>query len=185
MIQEHVYPHWSAQVPIYEGQLQLTRGEAKAAVTLMRQGLDAYRATGATLWSAYFASLLGEALEQDAKSGEALGLLGDQIAVVEETGELWCAAELHRRRGQLLLKGTVPDFAGAEAEFLQAMDIARGQSAKLWELRAAVSLARLWRDQDRKTEALHLLSPIYAWFTEGFNCADLQAAKVLLEELSH
>jgi class 3 adenylate cyclase/predicted ATPase len=184
LIQEHGYPQWSAQVPIYEGQLHLTRGEARAAVTLMRQGLDAYRAIGATLWSAYFASLLGEALEQDGRLDEALSLLEDQIAAVRDTGEVWYAAELHRRRGQLLLKGTVPDFAGAQAEFLQAMDIARGQSARLWELRAAVSLARLWRDQDRKNDAHHLLSPIYAWFTEGFDRADLKAAKLLLEELS-
>jgi predicted ATPase len=81
---------------------------------------------------------------------------------VEETGVLWCAAELHRLRGRQLLKGSVADFAGAEAEFLRAMDIARGQSAKLWELRAAVSLARLWRDQDRNSDAYHLLNPIYA-----------------------
>jgi predicted ATPase len=183
LTQEHGYPHWSALVPIYEGQLQLMRGEATAAVTLMRQGLDALRVIGATLWSAYFASLLGEALEQDGKSGEALSLLEDHIAAVSDTGALWCAAELHRRRGQLLLKGTVPDFAGAQAEFLQAMDIARRQSAKLWELRAAVSLARLWRDQERNSDAHHLLSPIYAWFTEGFDCADLKAAKLLLDEL--
>ena len=78
----------------------------------------------------------------------------------------------------------MPDCAGAEAEFLQAMDIARGQSAKLWELRAAVSLAGLWRDQDRNSDAHRLLSPIYAWFTEGFDCADLKAAKLLLDELS-
>ena len=113
-----------------------------------------------------------------------MSLLEDQIAAVEETGELWCAAELHRRRGQLLLKGPVPDFAGAQAEFLKAMDIARRQSAKLWELRAAVNLARLWRDQDRNSDAHHLLSPIYAWFTEGFACADLKAAKLLLDELN-
>ena len=99
--------------------------------------------------------------------------------------KLVSAAELHRRRGELLLKGTASDFAGAEAEFLQAMDIARRQSAKLWELRAAVSLARLWGGQDRKSDAHHLLGPIYAWFTEGFGCADLKAAKLLLEELSH
>ena len=134
---------------------------------------------------AHFAILLGEALTQDGRLDEALSLLEDHIAAISNTGELCFAAELHRRRGELLLKGTLPDFAGAEAEFLQAMDIARGQSAKLWELRAAVSLARLWRDQDRKSDAYHLLSPIYAWFTEGFACADLQAAKVLLEELSH
>jgi predicted ATPase len=167
LTQEHGYPHWSAQVLIYEGELQLTRGEPRAAVTLMRQGLDAHRATGATILRAHFAILLGEALTQDGRLDEALSLLEDHIAAVSDTGELWCAAELHRRRGQLLLKGTVPDFAGAQAEFLQAMDIAWGQSAKLWELRAAVSLARLWRDQDRKSDAHHLLSPIYAWFTEG------------------
>ena len=184
LTQEHGYPLWSAHVLIYEGQLQLTRGEARLAVTLMRQGIDAYRATGATLLGAHFAILLAEALTQDGRWEEALGLLGDQIAAVEETGELWCAAELHRRRGQLLLKGTVPDFAGAQAEFLQAMDIARRQSAKLWELRAAVSLARLWRDQDRNSDAHHLLNPIYAWFTEGFDCADLKAEKLLLDELS-
>jgi class 3 adenylate cyclase/predicted ATPase len=181
--EEHGYPLWSAHVPIYEGQLQLTRGAARAAVTLMR--LDAYRATGATLSRPHFVTLLAEALAQDDKSGEALSLLDEQITTVGKAGELWYAAELHRRRGELLLKGSAPDFAGAEAEFLQAIDIARGQSAKLWELRAAVSLARLWRDRGRNTDAHHLLRPIYAWFTEGFDSADLKAAKVLLEELSH
>jgi predicted ATPase len=181
---EHGYPQWSAQGQIHEGQLQLRQGQARAVVTLMRQGLDAYRAAGATLLGAHFAILLGEALTQDGRWDEALGLLEDHIAAVSATGELCFAAELHRRRGQLLLKGPVPDFAGAEAEFLQAMDIARRQAAKLWELRAAVSLARLWRDQDRNSDAHHLLSPNYAWFTEGFDCADLKAAKLLLDELS-
>ena len=184
LTQEHGYPVFAAQVPVYEGELLLTRGEANAAVTLMRQGLHAYCATGATSWSAHFASLLCEALTQDGKLEEALSLLDDYIAVVGKTGMHWCAAELHRLRGQLLLKRTAPDFAGAEAEFLQALDIARGQSAKLWELRAAVSLARLWRDQGGNTDARHLLTPIYAWFTEGFDSADLKAAKVLLDELS-
>ena len=184
LTQEHGYPYWSAEVLIYEGQLQLTRGEAGAAVMLMRQGLEAYLATGSTILAAHFAILLGDALTQDERWAEALILLDDQIAAVSATGALWYAAELHRRRGQLLLKGSVPDFAGAEAEFLQAMDIARRQSAKLWELRAAVSLARLWRDQDRKSDAHHLLSPIFAWFTEGFEYADLETAKSLLEELS-
>src|SRR5262249_47582376 len=149
---EHGYPVFSAQVPVYEGELQLTRGEANAAVTLMRQGLHAYRATGATSWSSHFASLLGEALAQDGKLDEALSLLDDYVAVVGNTGMLWCTSDLHRRRGQLLLKGLVPDFVGAQAEFMQAIDIAQGQSAELWELRAAVSLARLLRDQGRNTD---------------------------------
>jgi len=78
----------------------------------------------------------------------------------------------------------VPDFVGAQAEFLKAIDIARGQSAKLWELRAAISLARLWRDQGRYADAHHLLSPIYAWFSEGFGSADLKVARLLLDELN-
>ena len=106
-----------------------------------------------------------------------------QKHVVEETGELWCAAGLHRLRGQLLLKGTVPDFEAAEAEFLKAIDSAQGQSAKLWELRAAVSLAHLWRDQRRHAEARDLLAPIYGWFTEGFDLSDLKNATALLNEL--
>src|SRR5262249_37755771 len=107
LTQEHGYPVFSAQVPVYEGELQLTRGEANAAVTLMRQGLHAYRATGATSWSSHFASLLGEALAQDGKLDEALSLLDDYVAVVGNTGMLWCTSDLHRRRGQLLLKGLV------------------------------------------------------------------------------
>ena len=78
----------------------------------------------------------------------------------------------------------MPDFVGAQAEFLKAIDIARGQSAKLWELRAAISLARLWRDQGRYADAHHLLSPIYAWFSEGFGSADLKVARLLLDELN-
>jgi predicted ATPase len=184
LTQEHGYPQWSALVPIFDGQLQLMRGEARAAVTLLRQGLDARRATGVTLFNANFAIPLVEALHKDGKSGEALALLDEQIVFVEETGEFWCAAGLHRLRGQLLLEGSVPDFAGAQAEFLEAIDIARQQAAKLWELRAAVSLARLWRDQGRHAEARDLVSPVYGWFTEGFDVSDLKIAKALLNELA-
>jgi predicted ATPase len=184
LTKEHGYPQWSALVPIFEGQLQLMRGEVRAAVTLLRRGLDARRATGVTLFNSNFSIPLVEALEKDGKSGEALALLDEQIVFVDETGELWCAAGLHRLRGHLLLNGTVPDIEGAQAEFLKAIDIARGQSAKLWELRAAVSLARLWRDQGRNADAHHLLSPIYAWFTEGFSSADLKVARLLLDKLS-
>jgi class 3 adenylate cyclase/DNA-binding SARP family transcriptional activator len=184
LTQEHGYAQWSALVPTFEGQLRLMRGEVGAAVTLMRQGLDARRATGVTLLNATFAIPLGEALGKDGKSGEALALLNEQIVFVEETGELWCAAGLHRLRGQLLLNATVPDSAGAQAEFLKAIDIARGQSAKLWELRAAVSLARLWRNQGRHAEARDLLAPVYGWFTEGLDVSDLKNAKALLDELS-
>ena len=184
LTQEHGYRVFSTEVPVYEGELQLMRGEATAAVTLMRQGLRAYCATGATSWSGHFASLLCEALAQDGKPDEALSLLDDYIAFIGSTGMRWCAADLHRRRGELLLKGRLPNFARARAEFLQAIDIARGQSAKLWELRAAISLTRLWCDQGRYSDAHDLLGPIYAWVTEGFDSADLKGAKLLFNELS-
>jgi len=184
LTREHGFPQWSALAPIFEGQLQLMRGEVKAAVTLLRQGLAARRATGVTLFNSNFAIPLVEALEKDGKSGDALALLDEQIAFVDETGEFWCAAGLHRLRGHLLLSGTVPDFEGARAEFLKAIDIARGQSAKLWELRAAVSLARLWRDQGRHSDARDLLAPVYGWFTEGFDLSDLKDARGLLNELA-
>jgi class 3 adenylate cyclase/DNA-binding SARP family transcriptional activator/predicted ATPase len=184
LTREHGFPQWSALAPIFEGQLALMRGEVRAAVTLLRQGLAARRATGVTLFNSNFAIPLIEALEQDGKWGEALALLDEQIVFVEETGEFWCAAGLHRLRGNLLLKDTVPDFEAAQAEFLKAIDVARGQSAKLWELRAAVSLARLWRDQGRHAEARDLLAPVYGWFTEGFEVSDLKDARALLDELA-
>ncbi|MFO1111332.1 MAG: BTAD domain-containing putative transcriptional regulator [Bradyrhizobium sp.] len=184
LTREHGYPQWSALVPIFEGHLQLMRGEAREAITLMRQGLDARRANGVTLFNSNFTIPLAEALEKDGKSGEAFALLDEQIAFVKGTGELWCAAGLHRLRGQLLLKGSMPDFAGAQAEFLVAIDIARRQSAKLWELRAAASLASLWRDQGKHGEARDLVASVYGWFTEGFDMSDLENAKALLYDLA-
>jgi predicted ATPase len=97
------------------------------------------------------------------------------------TGPLLLA--LYRRRGELLLKRTVPDLSGAQMQYLQAIDIARSQSAKLWELRAAMSIARLWRNQSKDEQARDLLTPIYSWFTEGFDMRDLKEAKALLDTL--
>jgi predicted ATPase len=123
-------------------------------------------------------------LAKDGKLGEALVLVDEQIGFVEQTGEFWSAPGLHRLRGQLLLDDAAPDIAGAQAEYLEAIDIARRQSAKLWELRAAVSLAHLWRDQGRHAEARDLVAPVYGWFTEGFDLSDLKSAKALLNELA-
>ena len=120
----------------------------------------------------------------DGKQEEALRLLDDDIAAVGKAGRLWCSAELHRRRGQLLLKDTKPNLAQAEAQFQQAIEIARSQSAKFWELRAATSLARLWRDQGKNAEARDLLASVNGWFTKGLDLPDLKEANALLEELS-
>jgi predicted ATPase len=113
---------------------------------------------------------------------EALNELADAIKQVEATHEYWALAEIYRLRGVLLL--ATHDDAEAEHSFTEALTIARRQSAKFWELRAAMSMARLWRDQGRRDEARELLSPIYGWFTEGFDTRDLKEAKALLDELN-
>jgi predicted ATPase len=109
-------------------------------------------------------------------------LLDDALQVVDRTGERWFAAELYRHKGQLLLRQGQSE--AAEELYCRALSIAREQEAKLWELRAAMSLARLRHDQDRPTEARDLLAPVYGWFTEGFDTPDLKEAKALLDELA-
>jgi predicted ATPase len=128
-----------------------------------------------------YIAFLARAYEIAGQMEDALTHLDDALQIVERTGERWLEAELHRQRGQLLLKQGNPE--AAEQLYRKALSIAREQEAKLWELRAAVSLARLRRDQDRHAEARDLLTPIYGWFTEGFDTPDLKDAKALLDEL--
>jgi predicted ATPase len=115
---------------------------------------------------------------------DALDVLTEALSLVESTGERWFEAELHRVRGEAMQQLPDPERLGAEGCFRHAIALAQGQQAKLWELRAAMSLARLWRDQGRRAEAHDLLAPVYGWFTEGFDTADLKNAKALLEELA-
>ena len=117
-------------------------------------------------------------------SGEALKLLDEALARTERLEERWFEADLHRLRGEALLACSPERLSEAEACYHQALAVARSQSARLWELRAATSLARLWRDQGATREAHELLAPVYGWFTEGFDTADLKDAKGLLDELA-
>jgi predicted ATPase len=149
----------------------------------MCQGLSAWRAAGAPA-QADFLAWLAEGYGQRGQSAEGLSLVAEAMAQAHHTGERRHEAELSRLRGELLLHQTYPDAAQVEACFQQALAIARRQQAKSWELRAAVSLSRLWQQQGKRAEAHALLAPIYGWFTEGFDTADLQEAKALLEELS-
>jgi predicted ATPase len=115
---------------------------------------------------------------------EGLTVLAEALAVVEHTGECSWEAELHRLKGELLLARAIPEAQPAEACFQQALTVARRQEAKALELRAAMSLSRLWQHQGKRAEARQLLAPVYSWFTEGFDTADLQEAKALLEALA-
>ena len=157
------------------------QGQGAAGVAQMQQGLAAYRATGAEAKAAVLA-LFAEAYGGSGQAEDGLRLLEVAVAVMVKTGERSDAAELSRIKGALLLQQAVPDVGQAEACFQQALAVARRQQARSLELRAAVSLARLWQQQGRRAEAA-LLAPVYGWFTEGFDTADLQEAKALLAEL--
>jgi predicted ATPase len=148
----------------------------------MRQGLKAHRASGAELHRPYFLSLLAEANREVGQIEEGLALLNEALDTVSKTGERYWEAELHRCRGELLLMQQEQKGEEAEECFRQALDIARHQRAKSLELRAAMSLSRLWQQQGKQGEAYQLLAGIYGWFTEGFDTRDLKEAKVLLEE---
>jgi len=160
------------------------QGQGEAGIAAIRQGLAADLATGSTLYQPYCLGLLAEAYGAGGHPEEGLHSLAEALAVMDTTEVRFSAAELYRLKGALLLQQAVPDAAQAEACFHQALDVAREQQAKSWELRAATSLARLWQSQDKRQEASALLAPVYEWFTEGFDTADLQEAKTLLQELA-
>jgi DNA-binding winged helix-turn-helix (wHTH) protein/class 3 adenylate cyclase/predicted ATPase len=168
---------------IFLGWTLSMQGHAAAGIPQMIQGIAAYRATGAEAGHHYWLGLLAEAYGKAGQINEALTALTEALAVVEKNGECYYEAELDRLKGVLLLGQTVPDVCQAEACFQQALAIARRQQAKSWELRAALSLSRLWQCQGKRAAAYDVLAEVYGWFTEGFNTADLQGAKVLLDSL--
>ena len=130
------------------------------------------------------AVLLAEIEDELGRIGHALAILDDALADAEQTGQHHFDVELYRQRGALLLQKTPNDVAAAEAAFMRAIEVARSQQTRTFELRAAMSLARLWRSQGKPQQARELLAPVYGWFTEGFKTRDLQEAKALLEELA-
>ena len=139
--------------------------------------------TGSKLYRPYYLALLAEAYGQAGQPEAGLTCLAEAVTRVAATEERWWEAEVYRLQGELLLRLPRPDIPQATACFHQALDVARRQQAKALELRAALSLSRLWQQQGKRTEAHELLAPIYGWFTEGFDTADLQEAKAVLEEL--
>jgi predicted ATPase len=150
----------------------------------MRQGLAAWRTTGAEVFRPHYLTLLSAAYGKAGQAEQGLTALTEALEIVKRTGERWWEAELYRLQGELLLARPVKYHAEAETHFHQALDVARRQQAKSLELRAAIGLARLWQRQGKRDAARQLLAEVYGWFTEGFDTADLQEAKALLEELA-
>jgi predicted ATPase len=159
-------------------------GKASDAVQTTTSGIKGYQSTGATAWVPWFLSTLARAYAEIDQLNEALRSVGEALRTTVTTGERWCEAEINRTAGEIALISPLTDIAKSEAYFERALAVARAQQAKSWELRAAMSMARLWRDQGKREEARELLAPIYGWFTEGFDTRDLKEAKALLEELA-
>ena len=128
-------------------------------------------------------SYLGRAYAELGQFDDALRSIGEAIDTIENTKETWFEAEANRIAGEIALQSPKPDATKAQAYFERALSVARAQQAKSWELRAAMSMARLWRDQGKRQQARELLAPIYGWFSEGFDTLDLKEAKALLDEL--
>jgi predicted ATPase len=159
-------------------------GQGEAGLAQLYQGLAAVLATGQIQARPLLLLLLAEAAGHVGQVAEGQRLLAEALAAFETSGRGDLLAEAQRLQGEFLLRQATPDVVQAEICFHQAFDVARRQQAKSWELRTAMSLARLWQHQGKPAEAHALLAPIYAWFSEGFDTADLQEAKALLEELA-
>ena len=159
-------------------------GTAADAVPAITAGLTAYRSTGATAWIPSYLSYLAKAYAELGQFDEAWRYSNEATTAIETTKETWWEADIRRRAGEIALMSPQPDAAKALACFEQALKVARAQQAKSWELRAAMSIARLYRDQGKRQQARDLLAPVYGWFSEGFDTLDLKEAKGLLAELS-
>jgi predicted ATPase len=175
------FPFWGVLGELYRGWVEVKRGDVAEGISLLRSRLATCRAAGSEIGTPHFLALLARACEIAGEIAEALTHLDDALQIVDRTGTRWFAAELNRLKGQLLLRRGHNE--AAEEFYCKALHIAQEQQAKLWELRAAVSLARLRGDHGHRAEARDLLAPVYGWFTEGFDTPDLKEAKALLDEL--
>jgi predicted ATPase/class 3 adenylate cyclase len=176
------FPFYRATGAIFRGWVKAKNADVTEGLSLLRAGSSAYCATGATVWMPLYIALLAGACEIAGQTEEGAARLDQALQLVDRTGERWFAAELDRQRGRLLLRQG--HTGAAEELYRKALGIAREQEAKLWELRVAASLARLWRGQGRRAAARDLLASVYGWFTEGFATPDLKEARGLLGELT-
>jgi adenylate cyclase len=180
---EHSIAYYLAWATIIHGWALAEQGRRVEGIAQMQQGLSALQATGARLRLPYYCALLAEMYGHSEQVEKGLPLIAEAFADMQQTGEHYWEAELYRLKGDLLLANAMTDDTTAEASLHQALEVAHRQQAKSLELRAATSLARLWQFQGKRQAAHDLLAPVYDWFTEGFETADLQDAKALLTEL--
>jgi class 3 adenylate cyclase/predicted ATPase len=181
---EHDLPLWLAAGIFYQGWARWHAGDRESGTAGMREGMAQFRDQGSVWFKPLFGTLLAQAEGQVGRVEAGLAQFGDLQAEIEQTGQHWFDAEMHRQRGELLLRRAPDETAAAEGAFMLSLAVARRQQTKTFELRAATSLARLWRRQGKRDEARDLLAPVYGWFTEGFDTLDLKEARALLNELA-
>jgi len=181
---EKAAPFWKAIGMMNQGWLFAQKGKFADAVQMLTSGILAYRSTEARMWLPLYLSYLAKAHAELGQFDDAWRRVGEAMTGIETTKERWQEAEVHRVAGEIALMSPAAGPAKAEAYFERALTVARKQQAKSWELRAAMSLAQLWRDQGKRDDARNLLAPIYGWFTEGFDTRDLKEAKSLLDTLA-
>ena len=181
--EEQSFPFWQLASTALRGSALAERGPASEGVGAMRESLAAYEAIGGALYGPELHGLLGIGMDRSGQAAEALQAVTDALRKAEQSQDRWWEAELHRLKGELTLALAGDHAAEAEAAFEQAVALARAQQAKSWELRAATSLARLWRHQGRVAQARQLLGEVHGWFTEGFDTADLREAATLIADL--
>ena len=180
----HHFPYWIAHGTVMSGWVRTMEGQREAGMADFHQGLVLCQIIGGNLARTHWLSLLAEVYGNAGQHAAGLTVVEEALTLGDKNGEQFYRAELYRLKGELLLGRSMAQTGEAEACLQQALAVARRQQAKAWELRAAMSLARLWQQQGKRVEARELLGPVYGWFTEGFDTADLQEAKALLEELA-
>jgi len=179
---EHRIPYWFAWGPILRGWALTEQGQRPEGKKQLRQGLAAYSATGAEIGRPVFLGLLAEAYLKGRQATKGLAVVAEALDMVHRTGDSFGEPELHRIKGELLSALSSNSYPEAESCFRQALDVSRRQNAKSFELRAAMSLSRLWQKQGREAEARDLLGSVYGWFTDGFDSPDLVEAGMMLDQ---
>ena len=184
LVDEKKALHWKGQSMAVRGWLFCLGGRASDAIPTIVAGITEYRSTGAHTFLPTLLSSLASAYAEMGKFEDAQRCIAEALVAIETTKEKWFESDINRLAGEIALKSPALNATAAEAYFQRALAVARQQQAKSWELRAAMSMARLWRDQGKRDEARELLAPVYGWFTEGFDTHDLKDAKALLDELA-
>ena len=175
--------YWKDVAMWLQGWVLVLAGRAPEDIHMLTSAITTFRSTGATIYAPTQLSYLATAYAKLGQFDDARRSIGEAMTAMETSKETWFEAEANRIAGEVTLMSPEPDAANAETYFERALTVARQQQAKSWELRAAMSMARLWRDQGKVQQARQLLAPVYGWFTEGFDTRDLKEAKALLDEL--